>query len=428
MSLTRRSVTVTLLLVTLHPVLTVDDHRCRAEERLGLVSPPIAVRDDVVPHRPATGRRLERVLDDAVPGATWKNAPLRRVVSQISEGYEVAILRDRRIDPTVPIDLSAVSLPLRDVLDEVARGAGGRVRRVGNVVYLVPDDPAATVRTLVELRRQELAGVPSRRAAILSQSRTIGWSDLTEPVEIVRKISDRFDIAVENPHDLPHDLWAGSVFPEMEASEMLTLVLIQFDLTFQWSNEANSIRLVPLPEETSTIGIERTYPSVQNLDEALAAWRASVGGWDGDGVDVVFQGDQNVVRGPLELHELIEQVRTGRRRPRSRSEGGARNGQMKSDGISEVPLARREFTLTVSRVPASAILRKLEESGIKFVYDDKELSEAGIDLNRPVSLDVERADAETFFRTVFDPLGLSVELDGVTVTLTPSPTSSPSPR
>lgn len=371
-----------------------------------VVSPPVEIRREVTPKTPLTGQRLVQSLADPVPGVTWKNASLRRVARQISEGYSVAVLCDRRIDPTATVDVNAVNRSLDDILDEIAQAAGGDFRLVGNTAYIGPPESAAIVRTVAELRKRELSESATRRAAALRQRRSLHWSDLTEPIEIVDRIGERFDLSVENLELLPHDLWAGSVLPEMTAGDMLTLVLIQFDLTFAWSDDLTSIRLVPLPENRQGIAIEHVYPNVQQLEQALADWKENSGT-----LDARRSGHQIVVRGTLELHEMIEQLRSGRSQSRSDSVKG---------GTNEIPLARRQFTLKVSRVPAVAIIAKLEQSGIVFEYDAAKLSSAGIDLNTPVTLDVVQADARTFLAKLFGPLKINIEMEGVTVRLRPS--------
>ena len=47
---------------------------------------------------------------------------------------------------------------------------------------------------------------------------------------------------------VPADLWARADLPPLTLSERLTLLLAQFDLTYELSADGTSIRLVPLPE------------------------------------------------------------------------------------------------------------------------------------------------------------------------------------
>src|SRR5688572_19383173 len=103
---------------------------------------PIEVRTEPSPQAPVTGTRLRQTLDAPVAGLTWGGVPLRDALREAGEAFSVAIVRDRRIDPTRPANVEVSNVPLRDVLAEAAAGADGEVRVVGNVAYLGPPDAA----------------------------------------------------------------------------------------------------------------------------------------------------------------------------------------------------------------------------------------------------------------------------------------------
>ena len=92
----------------------------------------------------------------------------------------------------------------------------------------------------------------------------------------------------------------------------------------------------------------------------------------------------------------------------------------KPDVVTGVkPIKQRLFTLKIDRVPACVLMQKLEESEIVFEYDAEQLAAAGIDLDQPIKLEVEKASAADFFKAVFDPLRLTAEIDNLTVKLKP---------
>lgn len=393
----------------------------RQSERTAEAAPPVGADVDVVtrpaevleqpvPKMPVTGPRFRQVLDTPVVGLTWRNVTVRDVTRQIAEAYGVAINRDRRLDPTVTVDLAESSVPLRQVIEDAARATGGEVRVVGNVVYFGPTESAAVVRTLVELRRQELDGFKDRRLAArkvaVQRGQTVRWGDLTEPAEILRLVAERFGLRIENPDLIPYDLWAGAALPEMTAAESLTLVLVQWDLTFAWGGELTSVRLMPLPADRSAIVVERRYPLTSSAGETVARWTEKV-----PGIKAEVAGREIVVRGTVEQQEAVEQQRTGR---------GLETSRPGSGEPAVVPLARRKFSLAVSRVPVKAVMAKLEESGIRFEYDARRLADAGVDLDTPVSLDLKQADADGLLKALFGPTGTAFEVQGATVRLRPA--------
>ncbi|MAG94720.1 MAG: hypothetical protein CMJ48_13400 [Planctomycetaceae bacterium] len=364
--------------------------------------------DEVSIDRPApkllAGIQFRKALEQPF-SATWSRVTLRRVIRRIGERGEVAVLLDRRIDPTQPLELSVNGETLRDIFDRIGRSADGRTSAVGSTVYVGPAAAASKLRTLVHLRSDELVKASTRwggkRHLALSRRRMLHWSDLESPVELLQRIAKRYDLEIRELDSVPHDLWAGATLSSVNAAEALSLVLIQFDLTFAWGHEGNVIRLLPVPER---VQLERRYRSRgQSAAQAAAAWRERI-----VGIDTELRGGYVVVRGTLEQHEVV----TALLRPSGRRTAAAPKRKLRE-------LKRRMFTLSLDGDPVRAVMKKLEESDVKFQYDARALEAAGVDLDQPIRLDLKDAGADAFFHAVFDPLGLQFEIDGYTVRLSP---------
>lgn len=352
--------------------------------------------------------RIGGPLREALGGrmtASWKNVPRRDVLRRIAETRRVAILLDRRIDPSVTVDLDASRQPTRAVLDRLAREAGAATALVSNTVYVAPPAHAALLEVLVRQRAGEFSWfvpkLPFDRQRDLTRRRTIHWNDLDTPADIISRIAAEFGFAVEGIELVPHDLWAGWTLPESSAAEALSLVLIQFDLTFAWHEDGTGFRIVPVPPDTR-VEAEYTIGDAPALAARLKA--------DYPQLAAAVRGRVLSVRGPFDAlaaaMPLIAPARIDAPLTDEPGEGGA-------------PLSRRRFTLRIENVPASALMRRLEESGIAFEYDSAALAAAGIDLNMPIRMDVNQATAEEFFRAMFEPLGVGVAMDGTTVRLAP---------
>jgi hypothetical protein len=355
-----------------------------------------------------TGRAFQQALDQPF-SATWDHVDLATILRRIGETRRIAVVADRRIDPSREISASASGESLREFLDALGQRNSASLRVVGNVAFLGFGNSAGKLRTLVAVRQSELfddAGkIPPRRQLELTRPATIAWDDLETPSEILAHIARRFEIQVTNPQELPHDLWRGDVFPECSATELLSLVLIQFDRTFEWTEGGTAIRIVPIPEE---VGIERRYepPRGMSPEAALAEWRQSVPGATG-----VVAGNRIQVRSTVEGHEAIELLRRGG----VAAKGGHQNTKLP-------PLSRERFTLRVKDARVLSLMQRLSQPGnsqMTFVYDAAEFRSAGIDLGSLVSFELENATAEKLLSRMFDPLGVAFELDGRTVTLRP---------
>ena len=352
-----------------------------------------------------TGDRFRQTLETRIPGAAWNDAPLRNALRELMKTSRLSLIRDRRLDPTQPLGLSVNHETQRAILSRIAKSIGAEARIVEHVVYIGPPAAAGAIRTLAEMRSQDLSAfeLDEHRAARdrLTARKSVSWGDLAEPREIARRIATAFGLEIVNPEAIPHDLWEGGTLPEMTAAEMLTVILIQFDLTFAWEDDLQAIRLIPPPDSPQKIATERSYEILGDKRDIFQAWRR-----ESPFATVRQAGSRHIVSARLERHEELERLLNGA-------------PPLENEPAPAAPLERRRFTLTVTGVPAQAIMDQLAASGITFEYDGDALKQAGVDFTMPVSMDLESATPEAFLAAVFDPLGLAFEFSGTNVRLRP---------
>lgn len=374
---------------------------------LGQALAPGEIDFEISVDRPAGEFKSGRDFEAALAGvfsASWSNVSLRRMLERISETQRVAVLLDRRLDPTREVAVRIDSASLRDGLETIAEEVGGGMSVVGNTLYVGPADAAGKLRTLMQTRADGLYDsslnvVVGRRIELLG-GRTFHWNDLDRPRELVERLAERYRLELRGAEQIPHDLWAGATLPDADAVEALSLMLIQFDLTFEWTDRATGIRIVEAPE---TISIERAYsPRGSNAAEAADAWRRRI-----PGLEARVEGRRVIVRGTAEMHESVRDLlRPDRQRKRP----------TQSDTVA--PLANRRFTLRY-RGRADALLRTLANSGVTLQYDALRLREANVDFGQIIEMDVEDAPAGEFFRALCRQLELEFSIDESTVTLQP---------
>ena len=349
-----------------------------------------------------TGPKFQAELDKPLSGS-WTNVELRTLLNKLASKAGIAILLDRRVDPTTTIPVEIVNRSLKDGLEEMARKRGAGISIPDNVVFMGPPSAVSRLRTLIELRSAELQSktnpVPERRRNSLARRHTFSWGDLDTPAEILKQIADHHQLPIRQLDRVPHDLWAGNSLPSVTAAEALSLVLIQFDLTFAWTEGGQEIELIPIPE---TVVVERrprakgrsSTDILKSVNEQFPGLAAHL-----DGTEVV-------VRGTVEEHEAVAAF--------------LNPSTIRKPAVPGLtPLRKRLFTLTYQRAPVRAIMKEMEKTGSIFVYDAAALSAAGIDLDQPIDLKLEKATVDEFFKALFTPLKLSFEIDNVTVKLTP---------
>lgn len=335
--------------------------------------------------------------------AAWDQVPLRLLLRRIETERRVAILLDRRIDPTPPYSVRFTEESLLAALEAIAQQAQAAVSHSDRVIYLGPPDAAEWLQTAIEqaearLSDQSLA-ISEQRRFDLQRGHTIAWPDLTTPREILEQIAADYDLTLEGLDAVPHDLWASATLPAVTAAEALTLVLIQFRLGWDWQPGGERVRLKPWDKPPL---IERRYRPRGSAAELLSKWQAHL-----PQATIRVEGQELVVQGRTEDHRQAQALRMGL--------AGSRGSVVREPQ----PLRRRLFTLQVERVPLQTILRELEQTGVKFEYNRAELEQAGISLDQPITLDVQKVRAEEFFEAVLGKAGLQFEIDHLTVTFRP---------
>lgn len=364
---------------------------------------------------PLAGKAFEAALEQRI-GRTWGGVDghtLRDAIRQLRESHRLSILLDRRIDPDQPLDLTVPLMPVRDVLEALSAAVGAEMSIAGNVVYLGPAETAKKLRTLIELRKQDLNRILSNPASSkspwknrpisLTQPRTITWQDLDQPRELLKQFADGFQMEIEGIEQLPHDLWAGASLPQVSAIEGLSLVLVQFGSTFEFLADRPAIRIVDIPDRVS---LERMVLIPARFANQIPAIREQF-------ADVEFDqsGNKLTVRGTVEeLSAIADWLRTGSQKSGSRPA----NANAK-------PLNQRTFTLVLKNTPMREVIKAFTANGVRFRLDERQFADAEISLDQKVELDAKDIPADKLFRQLFEPRGIEVTIVDDVVWLTPKP-------
>ncbi len=346
---------------------------------------PVSGAFGAEPIRWVTGAALQQRLAQPVR-CSWPGVPLRQALQSLSRAERLAVLIDRRIDPGQKLQLQLDAVPLKTALHDIAEHRRLGVSMLGPVAYYGPPWAATRLRTISELREEEAQRLPSDVARKLLQPAPAGWEDFAEPRQILEQWARQTGVKIVGlERRIPHDLWAAAELPPMSPVDRLTLVLIQYDLTFQISIDGKSIALVPLPDDVALV---RAYRGSEQ-PEAMAAKFARLI----PNARIKVVGDLVYVKGLWEDHHRITSPKPPPRPPA----GG--NG---SDDLS-----LRRFTLNVKEQPVSAILNTLaKQIGLDMRIDHDALRAAGISLDRRVSFSVHDATLDELLGKVTQPAGL----------------------
>jgi hypothetical protein len=345
------------------------------------------------------GDGLQQALSNKV-GVAWSNVAARRAIEEFSRTQRVAVVLDRRIDPDQKIELGFSEVPLAEAFQRIASRLDVGTAMVGPVVYFGPKSTTRRVATVAALANdsvlQPKGWTPTVRARWL-QAKAWRWEDLATPRGLVEEAARENGIVVENPRQIPHDLWGAADLPPLPLATRLTLVLSQFDLALELAKEGNSIRLVPMPEKPV---IERDYSVAGPAADAAVKLKKTELLSD---AEVSVAGGKVVVRGRQEDQEIVSELLAGRTARRTT--------------VSE---GRKVYSMPRVDAPVSKLLETIgRQLNLEIQIDRPAIAGAGISLEKSVQVDVKDVTADQLLKAVLEPAGLTYERRGEVVEVKP---------
>jgi hypothetical protein len=350
---------------------------------------------------PALGQAAEsRVAQQfAQPvSITWQDVPLATALSRLEETQSLAIWLDRRIDPNVPITLTAVDRPLAEALAMLGEQAGAAAAPFAGVIYFGPPQTADELATLAALARQPLAKAPAAVRARWLKPQSWTFPRLSQPRELLKELVASVNAKVQNEQSVPHDLWPASELPAMAPVDRAVLLLASFDLTCRISRDGGALQVIPIARPV-VVTQEYRVPNARKpaFDAALAevpnAQRA------GD-------GSRQTVAVRVEDHKRLRAALSGRSADAVAAAIALRTAGAKS---ASSPLEDRRFTLTIENKPLAPVLNQLaSQLGLQLQWDASIPEGDGV-RSTLVSCQVDKADLDQLLKALLEPAGLTAE-------------------
>lgn len=328
---------------------------------------------------------------------SWTDQTLRGGLTSLSRAKRVAFLLDRRVDPGQTLELELSDVPLAEALGKIAEASHCSYRLLGTVAYFGPESSARVLRTLAALRVEE-----SRHARVELRNKLLArrgwqWDDLATPRELLDMLAKEAGITIEGLDQVPHDLWAAGDLPSLTWAERLSLIAVQFDLTFEIDAAARRVKLMPIDPKVT---IEKTYSGGGDALGVAKRYAQLI-----PGAEIRVEGKKVMVRALLEEHEGLA---GGKREP-------AANAPPVTVAIGKI--AR----LNVKQIPLRGVLNKLSKTyKLEFKIDEAALKNAGISLDQRVTFEVQDVTLDEALEAALGPVGLKFVRDDTQVTISPA--------
>ncbi|MCE5266534.1 MAG: STN domain-containing protein [Planctomycetaceae bacterium] len=306
-----------------------------------------------------TGPALQQQLAQPID-VLWAENPLRQAVTRLSASCRVAILIDRRVDPGQKLHVSLRDVPLQQALQTIADERNLGVSRLGSMVYLGPRTTADHLRAVAAAFDKDTRRLPTAIQRKYRQLRPMEWPDLATPRELMADVARDAGIEITNLDKVPHDLWAAAQLPALSLTDRLTLLAIQFDLSFRVVGNGSRLELVSVPESLP-----------------LAA------------------GPNGGLAGPSHT-------------PASRR-------------TAKPPAGQDRFQINVREKPLGPVLRQLAARlDLDLRIDEQAIRDAGVSLDQRVSVRLENATVDDVLRGLLHSTGLTFHRKSKVVEIVPS--------
>lgn len=334
-----------------------------------------------------TGEPLRRELASR-GSVTWKGLPLRDALTSISAAHDIAIVLDRRVDPTQEVDFSARNVPLNQMLSGFADILNLGVAQVGDSVYIGPPDAAARITAIIEARVGEIRKLTAAKQRTLLASHPVSYQRLATPNEIAASIAQSHSLRVVGD-PLPHDLWPAGDFPAMNVAESLTLTTIGFGKTFEFSPDGSAIRWIDLPAAEP---ISRKYAVTGAGKKQLEEFVAKLNGATAESV-----AGGLMVKGDWQVHAAIAKA-------------------MQKDSSQPSGDGDTVYSLNVENQPAAAVLGAIANQAgftIKIAPQANEMT------RQRVSFAVKDASLSELLHAILDPVNLKFRVEDKVIQISP---------
>lgn len=328
---------------------------------------------------------------------TWEEVPLRDGLVRLGQTQRIAIFLDRRVDPDQTIKMAFSNERLELGLQRIAAQLGIGMARVGDVIYLGPQETASRLPTVAELQSQFAKSSGYPETLKLLDRKKYRWPKLSTPEEILTDVATSHGMRWNNLDIvIKHDLWPAVDFPPMKTTEYLSLVLAGYHASYRFNkaDDGVELQLVSIPDELS---LTRVYPYAGNHDEAIEKIKQLF-------PDTKVQSDGKrklAVTGPQQVQEQVSKLLRG---------STARN--------TVVMPGEKRYTLNVEQLPLGPVLNALEQQlGMEFELPD-EMEEA---LTQRVSFSVKTVGMTGLLDAVFKDTDFSYEIQEKKIMVTKKP-------
>lgn len=304
-------------------------------------------------------------------GVNFSGVELRDHLEQFAKIQKIGFFLDRRIDPGIMLDIDVRDVSGEDMFEQLAQKHGLGFCRIGSVAYLGPKEAAKQLDALRSLQEKQLEQTQPADALFWTQTVNLKTERLDSPKAILQKIAQKYRLRITNLDRFPHDLWPELNLLDISLNDLLLLLLIGFDATFEWNGDSDTsnvkvIKIVPVPKDLPVF-LTKQEKSARNSSRATS------------------------------------------RQPTIGSVADSRKPSTKT-----VPVTRKRFQMMkVQNKTLRDIMDYLSDQlALDVTIDEDSLRKKGIDPSQRISFELDNGNIHDVLRAALNPLNGAYQLNG----------------
>lgn len=334
-----------------------------------------------------TGKALATAMSARV---SWSSVgvPIGDQLRDLQQQSEVAILRDRRVDPRQLISVETEFVPRIQVLKQISGNIPeGAFCLTEQLACVGPAVAVSRLPILLEHNNNQLNALRRKLDASafrrLTADAEVSWPQLAEPRQILLDQAKAAGTTIKNPDAIPHDVWAAGQLPRMTFVELATVILNQFDLTLKLVGDSAELSIVPIDAGAT---LEHRYAVGSKLRSGvISAWQDRV-----PDVVIKWTGSTAVVTTTLDEHALMNSILLDLEHP---------DAPIKAAGS----IRTTNYQLKAERATIGQLIDYFRSQKVKIEMIDADSAETRALLTELVQLDTitEKQPGTKFFPLVF---------------------------
>ena len=333
---------------------------------------------------------------------------LRLAANELARKDDIGLAIDRRVDPETPVELAFSDAAADDVWRKLAESCKLGYATFGPMIYLGPTSTARDLNTLAALRRDEAGSASPTLKAKLLQSSETSCSAPCDARALWNALAAEAGLTTTNPERMPFDVWPEVRWGSLPLVDRMTLVAVQFELTFKLDASARTITFEPIP---ANVVMQRSYAAGAKRLETVTRIGALA-----PTASIKSGGATIAVVAKFEDHERIAAMLNGG--PSALSPNGATQPNRNVPPAAGVQV----YTLRIEDKPFNEMVRVLQEKhGLKIKVHEDAIRAAGISLDRRVTFTVSKVTLQQLLETAAAQLKLTARQVGDTVEIDVQP-------